>query len=100
MKKNVTIEWTLNAKIDLKEVLQFYKKRSAQGYVLVKNGIIEAVVAASKSPEIYKADSLKKDNDGTVRVFTVYHTRVAYQITKQGIVILRLRHTSREPQEY
>ncbi len=57
-------------------------------------------MSASKSPKIFKADGLKKDNDGTVRVFTVYHTRVAYQIKEDRIVVLRLRHTSREPQEY
>lgn len=100
MKKNATIEWTLFAKEDMKAVLKYYKKNSQQGYVLVKNAIVEAVVSASKSSEIFKADSLKKDNDGTVRVFTVYHTRVAYQIKEDGIIILRLRHTSCEPQEY
>ena len=80
--------------------LKFYKKKSPQGYNLVKDAILETVIDASKSPEIFKTDDLKKDNDDTVRVFTVYHIRVAYQITAEGIQILRLRHTSREPKEY
>ena len=99
-KKNPKIEWTLMAKEDLRVVLEFYKSKSQHGYNLVKDAILAAVMDASKSPEIFKADNLKKDNDGTVRVFTVYHTRVAYQITPDGIQILRLRHTSREPREY
>ncbi len=99
-KKKALIEWTLLAREDLKDVLEFYKNKSPQGYKLVKDAILEAIMEASKSPEIFKADNLKKNNDGTVRVFTVYHTRVAYQITKEGIEVLRLRHTSREPQEY
>ena len=99
-KKNAKIEWTLLAKQDLKDVLEFYKKKSQQGYKLVKDAILDAVIDASKSPEIFKADLLKKENDGTVRVFTVYNIRVAYQITEEGIQVLRLRHTSREPKKY
>ena len=99
-KKNPKIEWTLMAKEDLKDVLEFYKNKSLHGYNLVKDAILNTVEDASKSPEIFKDDNLKKDNDGTVRAFTVYHTRVTYQITTEGIQILRLRHTSREPKEY
>lgn len=97
---NVRIEWTLLAKEDMREVLAFYKQKSSIGYNLVKDSILETIVSASKSPEIFKADNFKKDNDGTIRVFTVYHTRVAYQIKDYGILILRLRHTSREPINY
>ncbi len=98
--KNVRIEWTLLAKEDMREVLNYYKQKSLIGYNLVKDAILEAIISASKSPEIFKADNLKKDNNGNIRVFTVYHTRVAYEITDYGILVLRLRHTSREPQEY
>jgi plasmid stabilization system protein ParE len=97
IKKNAKIEWTVFAKDDLKTVLNYYKKKSTQGYILVKKAIVETVISASKSPEIFKIDNLTENNDGTIRVFIVYHTRVVYQITEGGIVVLRLRHTSREP---
>jgi plasmid stabilization system protein ParE len=97
---NTKIQWTLSAKEDLKDILKYYKKHSAQGYILVKNALLNTVVIASKNPKIFKADRLKKDNDGTIRVFTIYHTRVVYQIMQGGIIVLRLRHTSREPEEY
>lgn len=100
IRKNAKIDWTILAKDDFKTILKYYKKKSHQGYILVKDAIIETVISASKSPEIYKVDSLKKDNDGTVRVFTVYHTRVTYQITGDGIIVLRLKHTSEEPLEF
>jgi len=61
MKKNAKIEWTIFAKDDLKTVLKYYKTKSQQGYLLVKNAIIETVISASKSPDIFKVDNLEKD---------------------------------------
>mgnify|MGYP000533413668 FL=1 len=49
------------------------------------------------NPEIYPLDKYRKNNNGTIRAFEVYSYRIAYQITKSEIRILRVRHTKREP---
>ena len=88
------------AKDDLKTILSFYKKQSLQGYTLVKQAILENINKAAGSPAIFVADELKKPKEESVRTFTVFHTRVSYQISEDKITILRLRHTSREPLDY
>ena len=57
----------------------------------------ESLQSAKKVPEIYPLDKYRKNNDGTIRAFEVYSYRIAYQITKYEIRILRVRHTKREP---
>lgn len=98
--KKRIIEWTLLAKKDLKEVLAFYKKKSPQGYHLVRTAILETVNDCAKNPAIFVTDELKKPKDENIRTFTVYHTRVSYHESPTQITVLRLRHTSREPLKY
>jgi len=98
--KNRAIEWTFMAKDDLKTILSFYKKSSLQGYTLVKRAILDNINTAAESPAIFVTDELKKPKEESIRTFTVYHTRVSYQISENKITILRLRHTSREPLDY
>ena len=52
------------------------------------------------NPEIYPLDKHRKNNKGDIRAFEKFSLRVAYQITKKQIRIIRLRHTSRDPLEY
>ena len=49
---------------------------------------------------MYPLDKYRKNNDGSIRAFEKYSYRVAYQITKTEIRILRIRHTGREPLSY
>jgi plasmid stabilization system protein ParE len=100
MVKRNQIEWTLSARSDFKEILSYYKKRSLQGHQLVKSAILAALVSASHSAKAFVKDELKRPSDENVRTFTVYHIRVAYLVLNKKIIVLRLRHTSREPLEY
>ena len=72
-KKNPKTEWTLMAKEDLRVVLEFYKSKSQHGYNLVKDAILAAVMDASKSPEIFKADNLKKHNEKKLHFWLISH---------------------------
>ena len=98
--KGLRIEWTLMAKDDFKSILFYYKKRSPKGYSLVKEAVLENIKQAARAPIIFNWDTLKSPKDINVRAFTVYHTRVSYRIERDRLVVLRLRHTSREPKEY
>lgn len=48
-------------------------------------------------PDIYPKDKYKANNDGSYRAFELHHYRVSYRIMKNGIKIVRLRHTSMIP---
>lgn len=100
MVKKRDIEWTPLALADFKEILTYYKKRSPQGYKLVKKAILDTLETVSKSPTAFVKDDLKKPADDAIRTFTVYHTRLVYLVTSKTIVVLRIRHTSREPLEH
>lgn len=100
MVKPKSIEWTLSATKDFKQILSWYAKRSKHGFFLVKTAIIDNINQASKSPTLFITDPLKKPQNDAVRTFTVYQIRVSYLIYQDKIVVLRLRHTSREPWGY
>ena len=100
VRKKQKIFWDNEAKDNLKKALKYIKKESPQGANIVKNKIFETIRKILANPEMYEADKLKKDNDGSFRAFYAFNYRVAYRITNDSILILRFRHTSQEPLEY
>ena len=57
-------------------------------------------IAVVPNPERYPPDKYKDENDGNYRAFELHRLRVAYFVGRDVIRILRVRHTSREPQGY
>lgn len=100
VKRVYKVVWSNLAKHQLKDIYNFIKKDSQQGANLVKSKILESSKALSISSVIYEADSLKNNNQGNYRAYTIYSYRITYKIEKDFILILRVRHTSREPLEY
>ena len=100
VKRVYKIIWSDHAKQQLKDIHTFIKKDSQQGANLVRNKILESTKILSVGSIIYEADSLKDNNQGNYRAYTIYSYRITYKIEKDFILILRVRHTSREPLEY
>ncbi len=100
VKGGYKVVWSNLAKQQLKDIYTFIKKDSLQGANLVKNKIIESTKTLSISSVIYQADSLKNNNNGDYRAYTIYSYRITYKIDGDFILILRVRHTSCEPLEY
>jgi len=92
--------WSKNSLLQLKESLKDLREKSPKASLKVKNKILRTARDLSDDPEIYSPDRFKKDNDGTIRAFEKYSYRVTYQVEKTRVVILRIRHTSREPLKY
>jgi len=99
-RKKLKVIWDIEAKEHLSEAIAYIRKESLQGAKKVKQVILNTVRSLPDNPEIYEPDRFKEDNEGYYRAVTVYSYRIAYKITEEYILILRVRHTSREPLEY
>jgi len=89
--------WSKNGLLQLKESLKDLKEKSPKSAAKIKSEILKTSRNLSYNPEIYSPDRFKKDNDGSFRTFEKYSYRVSYQVEKTRVIILRVRHTSREP---
>tara|TARA_R110002072_G_scaffold7509_1_gene41034 strand:- start:529 stop:828 length:300 start_codon:yes stop_codon:yes gene_type:complete len=89
--------WSKNGSLQLKESLEYLKEKLPKSASKVKNEILKTARNLSDNPEIHSPDRFKKDNDGSFRAFEKYSYRVTYQVKKAQVIILRVRHTSREP---
>jgi plasmid stabilization system protein ParE len=58
------------------------------------NNIIKAIPS---NPEMFREDELKEDNDGSYRVFNRDSIRVSYKIEPAEVFIVRVVHSSQEP---
>ena len=67
---------------------------------LVRDEIGNAIEALISNPERYSLDKYKLENTSHYRAFELHRLRVAYFVGVDVIRILRVRHTSREPQGY
>jgi plasmid stabilization system protein ParE len=94
------IYWTDDAQKDYLEITEYYKAKSQQAFHLVNNAIITNIEKAALNPFIFEVDKFKKIKDENFRAFTIFHTRITYQLKENKLYVLRLRHTSREPKLY
>jgi len=91
------IIWDKEAILQLEEVYEYLKERSLQSADKVRKSIKEKTRGLKDNPEIYNLDRFKKNNDGSFRAFEKYSYRVTYKVKVTEVIILRVRHTSREP---
>lgn len=96
---NLKVIWSADALSQLKDALEYLREKSPKSATKVKTTLLNTAKDLSKNPEIYALDRFRKDNDGTFRSFEKYSYRVTYQIKESQVLILRVRHTSREPLE-
>lgn len=87
----------------------FNQLDKAYGYILkdsfqnaekVRNEILASTFKLAKNPEAHPPDKYKKNNDGGFRAFELHNYRIAYRIKQDTIIIVRIRHTSMEPNKY
>jgi plasmid stabilization system protein ParE len=101
VKRSRTIVWDKQALDYFKAAIKFIRRDSPQNAELVKNKIREAVNDLPDNPQRYPADKYRKKNkDDSYRAFEIYRFRIAYFVSKDQVRIIRIRHTSQEPQDY
>jgi plasmid stabilization system protein ParE len=96
----VKIVWRKGALDHLRKHCEHIKKDSPQSAGKVRDTIFNMAESLKKNPGIHPLDKYKMDNKGDIRAFEKYHLRIAYQVTKSEIRIIRVRHTSRNPLKY
>jgi len=92
--------WSSSAQKQLMECYEYILLDSYQNAEKVKNGILSSTGKLTSHPEAHPLDRYKKENDGSFRAYEIHRYRIAYRVTKQNIIITRIRHTSMEPLLY
>ena len=94
------IVWSMEAKKQLKEAIEYIRQDSFQNAIKVRSDIVKMTRNLSAYPETHTIDKYKIGNDGTYRAFEKHRYRISYRVLLNEIWILRVRHTSMEPLSY
>jgi len=97
---NRRIDWDRQALRQFNKAILLIAEESVQNAENVQADIIEKIEALLPNPERYPLDKYKRDNNGNYRAFDLHRLRIAYFVGIDVIRVLRVRHTSREPQGY
>nr|WP_315196908.1 type II toxin-antitoxin system RelE/ParE family toxin [uncultured Flavobacterium sp.] len=92
------IIWSNDALLQLEDIhfFIFFESKSIHIADKVVDTIFESTEILKTSPEIYKLDVQKVNNDRSFRVYYVYDYSVSYRIKDSFIQILRVRHNARK----
>ena len=96
-KKSCKVVWSETATSQLKEIYRYIKKDSEAAARHVKSKILESTKILGTDSQVYQSDILKDNNRGNYRAYIVFSYRISYKIEDDYVLILRVRHTSREP---
>ena len=99
-KSKLIVVWDKPAYTSLQIAYDYIKEDSLVNAERVREEILKITKNLPDHPEKYPPDKFKKANTGNYRAFEKYSYRVAYKITEQKIIILRVRHVKQEPKEY
>ena len=96
------IIWTHQAAAELNEAFLMLLEQSKSLEITEKiiSEIYDSTSILATDPEIYKLDSLKANNPGTVRAYEKHTYRISYSVEKEAVYILRVRYARKEPLEY
>jgi len=100
VKKEITIVWSKDASSHFSELLEYLSHKSHLALEIVGNAIVDSIESLPSMPFKHPEDRLRKNNEGNFRALVVYSYRITYYVSENEILILRIRHTSREPLEY
>jgi plasmid stabilization system protein ParE len=91
------VRWPPRAQNQLAKAYSHILIDSYQNAEKVRADILASTRKLAANPEMHPRDKYRKDNDGSFRAYELHHYRIAYRITEKEIIIVRVRHTGREP---
>lgn len=98
VKKGMKIIWDDEAKKSLRNIYNYIKGReSIEVAKKVRNEIFSQAKSLNNFPEKYEREPHLEDKPGNYRYKVIWSYKVIYEISKEGIYILDIYHTSRDP---
>ena len=94
------IIWTQQAAKELSQAFAKLLEVSIEIASRVITEIYQSTEILSKTPYVYKLDSLKDYNPGNIRTYEKHTHRISYLISKKAIYIIRVRYARKEPLEF
>ena len=89
--------WPLKTQHQLERIIKYIAADSFQNAEKVKTDIFASTHKIAENPKMHPLDKYKKNNDESFRAYELHHYRIAYRVTKDEIIITRIRHTSMIP---
>lgn len=96
------IIWTHQADAELNEAFLdlLEQSQSIETTTRIITEIFDSALLLATNPEIYKLDTLKKNNKGNIRAYEKHTYRISYLVEEETVFILRVRYARKEPLEY
>lgn len=94
------ISWTKEVVGQFNAAIKYIWKYSDQNTDKVKDKILKKVGELADRTFVHRTDPYKKNNDGNFLYFEILKYRVVYYAKADEVIIIRIRRTSMEPQEY
>jgi plasmid stabilization system protein ParE len=88
------------AKAQLREAYNYISKESPQNAQKVKSKILSSIKELIGNPQRHAADKYRLNNDGSFRAYELYKYRITYHVSKERIIVIRIRHTKMNPLKY
>jgi plasmid stabilization system protein ParE len=92
--------WPPKVQKQLGKAYEYILTHSYQNAEKVKAEILASTRRLAANPEMHPEDKYRQNNDGSFRAYELHRYRIAYRVTAKEIIIVRVRHTSMEPQQY
>ena len=101
MDEKKIVKWSRDASSHFSSILEYLFEQSPSAADIVGNAISDEIEKLRLRSLALAPDRFKKNNDtGKYKASIVYSYRISYYVSEDEIVILRIRHTSREPLDY
>lgn len=99
-KPKLAVVWDKQAYSALQKLYDYIREESIVNAEKVRSEILRMTATLAEHPEKYPPDKFKKSNTGNYRAFEKFSYRIAYKVTDDRIIILRVRHVKQEPRNY
>ena len=97
-KRKVT--WGKRAARDFNAAIKYIRKDSEQNADNVKEIMLKKINGLADNRVVHRRDPYKKNNDGKFLYFEILRYRIVYYAAPDEVIIIRIRHTKREPKKY
>lgn len=94
------VNWGKLATREFNAAIKYIRKESEQNADKVKEIILNKINDLADDTIVHQKDPYKKNNDGKYLYFEILRYRIVYYAEPKKIIIIRIRHTKREPKKY